>query len=140
VNVMKSKNPRPTREEIDDQKFRTAMDGVRFRERIEREANEQMICSRCGGSDWRMEPKCLVNIVANDLIATMVCRKCKRKAPFATYMEEPYPEDEPGEVDKFELEDLTDILYNRLGLRGINRFQREIIKDRIRQRLLKQLT
>ena len=82
----------------------------------------------------------LINIVANDLIATMVCRKCKRKLPYATYMEEPYPEDEHGEVDEFELEHLTDILYGRLGLRGTNRFQREVIKDRIRQRLLKQLT
>jgi len=55
-------------------------------------------------------------------------------------MEEPYPEDEHGEVDEFELEYLTDILCGRLGLRGTNRFQKEAIKNRIGQRLLMQLT
>ena len=137
---MRSKKRGLSREEVDDQKFRNAMEGVRFRARVEREANEALVCPGCGRSDWRMQPKCLINIVANDLIATMVCRKCKRKLPYATYMEEPYPEDEHGEVDEFELEYITDILCGRLGLRGINPFERGVIKDRIRQRLLMQLT
>ncbi len=137
---MKSKNREPSREEADDQKFRAAMDGVRFRERIEREANEVILCPYCGGCDWRIQPKYVVNWTGNELLATMVCRRCEHRPPYATYLEEPYPEDEHGEVDEFELEHLTDILYGRLGLRGINRFQREAIKNRIRQKLLKQLT
>jgi len=41
-----------------------------------------------------MHPRHWVNYVANDLIATMIYRKCKRKLPFPTYIEEEFPEDE----------------------------------------------
>jgi len=93
LGMMKSKNRKPTREEVDDRKFLNSIEGERFRKRIEREANEVLVCPSCGRSDWRMQPKYLINIVANDLIATVVCRGCRRKMPYATYLEEPYPED-----------------------------------------------
>ena len=112
-------------EEVDDQKFRTAMDGVRFRERIECEANKYTMCPHCGGSDWKMKPKYVVNWVANELLATMVCRKCKRKLPFATYIEEPYPEDNMGDEAS---EGLS------FGIFGINRGHRRRKLD-IDQRL-----
>lgn len=141
MNMMQFKKRRLTREEVDDQKFQTAIEGERFRERIEHEANEAIICPHCGSFDWKMQPKCIVNWLGNELLATMVCRKCKRKMPFASQIEPDYSlEDEAGEVDEFELEYLTDIMYRRLGIKGIHPIQREIIKDRIRQRLLKDLT
>ena len=90
---MRSRRREPTKEEVDDQKFRNAMDGVRFRARVEAEANEAMICPHCGSFDWKMQPKCLVNWVTNELIVTMVCRKCKRKMPFASQVERDHVEE-----------------------------------------------
>jgi hypothetical protein len=87
-------------ERIDDQKFQEKIERARFIERIEREANEAIVCPGCGNSNWRMHPKYWVNWLANDLIATMICRKCKRKMPFATCIEkDPEEEDEEEPVD-----------------------------------------
>jgi hypothetical protein len=72
----------------------------RFIERIEREANEAIVCLGCGNSDWRMHPKYWVNWLTNDLIATMICRKCKRKMPFATCIEKDEEAQEDGEGEE----------------------------------------
>ncbi len=136
---MKTRKREPSREELDDKKFRAAIDGVRFRSRIEHEANEAIICPSCGSADFRIEPKYLINIVANDLMATMVCRKCKCKLPFSTYIEEPYPEDEPEEeLNDDELDELdffVNVVYGKLGVTGIHPMAAEMIKDRIRRKL-----
>jgi hypothetical protein len=97
--VIEFKKRKLTKEELDDRKFSMAMEGERFRKRIEREANEVMLCPYCYSHDWKMQPKYLANIVANDLIATMVCRKCKRKMLFSTWIDEPYPEDDVDDAD-----------------------------------------
>jgi len=127
---MRSRRREPTKEEVDDQKFRNAMDGVRFRARVEAEANEAMICPHCGSFDWKMQPKCLVNWVTNELIVTMVCRKCKRKMPFASQVEPALTEE-----DMVELDDLADQIYNQLEPVGINPFMEEILKARLRRRI-----
>jgi hypothetical protein len=91
--------PKIDQELIDDQKFQQKLEAKRFTDRIEREANEALVCPGCGRSTWRMHHKYWVNYVANDLIATMICRKCKRKLPFATSIEEGYPEDNEDEPE-----------------------------------------
>lgn len=75
--------PRIDQELIDDEKFQQKL-----------EANKALVCPGCGRSSRRMHPKYWVNYVANDLMATMICRKCKRKLRFATYIEEEFPEDD----------------------------------------------
>jgi CRISP-associated protein Cas1 len=65
-------------EAIDDQKFQQKLDAKQFTEGLEREANQQLQCPDCGSSNWRMRPIYYVNWAANELVATMVCRKCKR--------------------------------------------------------------
>ena len=67
--------PKRDQELIDDAKFQQKLAAKRFTDRIEREANEVLVCPGCGRSTWRMHYKYLVNYVANDLIATMICRK-----------------------------------------------------------------
>jgi hypothetical protein len=96
-------------ETIDDQKFQEKIERGRFIERIEREANEAIVCPGCGNSDWRMHHKYFANILTNDLFATMICRKCKRKMPFATRIEkdEEEQEDEDEEEESFP--------FNRFG-------------------------
>jgi len=90
---MRSKKRELSREEVDDRKFLNSIDGERFKKRIECEANEAILCPRCGSYDWKMKPKYVVNWVANELLATMVCRKCKRKALFATQIERDHDEE-----------------------------------------------
>jgi len=84
--------PQKDQELIDDQKCQQKLESKRFTERIEREANEAILCPNCFSSDWRMKPKYLANWVANELVATMVCRKCKRSVLFGTHLEEEYRE------------------------------------------------
>lgn len=127
---MRSRNRKLAREEIDDQKFRTAMEGVQFRARIEREANKYTVCPHCGGSSWKMKPKYVVNWVRNDLIATMVCHECKRAVLFGTQIEPDYTEEEQEELDEF-----TDQLYSQLGITGVHPFIEENLKSRLRRRL-----
>jgi hypothetical protein len=92
---------RTDQEAIDDQKFQEKIERRRFIERIEREANEGIVCPGCGNSNWRMHHKYWVNWLTNDLIATMICRKCKRKMPFGTHIEK---DDEEQEDDEEESE------------------------------------
>ena len=77
-----------------------------------------------------MKPKYVVNWVANELIATMVCRKCKRAVLFATQIEPDYTEEEEDELDEF-----TDQLYNQLEITGVDPFMEEILKARLRRRI-----
>lgn len=123
---MKSKKREPSREEVDDQKFLNALEGERFRERIEREANEAILCPHCGGCDWKMKPKYVFNWVRNDLIATMVCRECKRKLPFVTYLEEPYPEDDEDD------EDSVSLVFEMLGINRKPRRRKLDVDQRLR--------
>lgn len=82
------------REAIEDQKFRDDLDARAYESRIEREANDQISCKRCGSSDWRVQHKHhLVNLIANEVIVTMTCRKCKQKEPFATKLDPTEDED-----------------------------------------------
>lgn len=127
---MRSKKRIPTREEVDDRKFRNAMEGVQFRARIEHEANEAIICLHCGSFDWKMQPKYIVNWLGNELLATMVCRKCKRKMPFASQIEPDYTEEDEAGLDEF-----VDQLYNQLETVGVDPFMEEILKSRLRRRI-----
>ena len=70
---------------------------IRFIERIEREANEALLCPGCFNANWKMHHKFWISIVENSLIATMICRKCKRKLPFATQLEPDEDEEEEEE-------------------------------------------
>jgi hypothetical protein len=93
--------PRLDQEAIDDQKFQQKLDAKRFTAGIVREANEQLQCPDCGSSTWRMKPIYYVNWVANELVATMVCRKCKRSILHGTHIEK-----DPEEEDEEESDDL----------------------------------
>ena len=119
--------PRLDQELVDDQKFQQKLEAKRFTDRIEREANEAILCPTCASSNWRMRPKYFANFVANDLVATMACRKCKRAVIFSTYLEEEYPEDDQ---DEDELEDEASF-----GMSGINRGPRRRRKLDFDQRL-----
>jgi hypothetical protein len=127
---MRSKKREPSREEVDDQKFLNAMEGERFRARIERKANMAILCPHCGGCDWKMKPKYVVNWVRNDLIATMVCRECKRAVLFASQIEPDYPEEEQEELDEF-----TDQLYSQLEITDVHPFVEDALKSRLRRRI-----
>jgi hypothetical protein len=72
---------------IDDQKFQEKIQRKLFFDRIVREANEALLCPGCYSADWKMHRKFWIRIVENSLIATMICRKCGRKLPFATKIE-----------------------------------------------------
>ena len=114
---------RTDREAIDDQKFQQKIEMSRFIERIEREAKEALTCPGCFSADWRMHHKYWVSIVENSLLATMICRKCKRKLPFATQIEP--DEDEEEEEDE--------PAYHPFGLgRARRRRKRLDIDQRIR--------
>lgn len=82
---------------IDDQKFQEKIERKLFIERIEREANEALLCPGCFNANWKMHHKFWISIVENSLIATMICRKCKRKLPFATQLEPDEDEEEEEE-------------------------------------------
>jgi hypothetical protein len=118
------------KEEVDDQKFRTAMKGVQFRARIEREANKAILCPHCGGCDWKMKPKYVVNWVANELIATMVCRKCKRAVLFASQIEPDLTEEDEEQLDEY-----IDQLYSQLGITRVHPLIEETLKARLRRRI-----
>jgi hypothetical protein len=79
---------------IDDQKFQEKIEMRRFIERIEHEANEALLCPGCYSANWKMHHKYWISIVENSLLATMICRKCKRKLPFATHIEPDEDEEE----------------------------------------------
>jgi hypothetical protein len=74
-------------EAIDDQKFQEKIERELFIERIEREANEALLCPGCFNANWKMHHKYWISMAENSLLATMICRKCKRKLPFATQLE-----------------------------------------------------
>ena len=103
--------PKLGQELIDDQKFQQKLEARRFTDRIEREANEFILCPTCASSNWRMKPWVQVDYVANNLIAIMVCRKCRRAVLFATCIEEEYPEESE---DEDELED--EAAFSLLGI------------------------
>ncbi len=63
--MMEFKKRRLTKEELDDRKFRMTVEGERFRERIEREANEAIICPHCGSFDWKMKWVRWMNLNSN---------------------------------------------------------------------------
>jgi hypothetical protein len=109
--------PRVDQELIDDEKFQQKIEAQKFIERIEREANDAIVCPGCGDSNWRMHHKYWVDWLANDLIATMICRRCKRKMPFGTCIEK----DEEEQEDEDEEEESEDLPF---GLFGINRRRR----------------
>jgi hypothetical protein len=93
--------PRLDQEAIDDQKFQQKLDAKRFTAGLEREANEQLQCPACGSSTWRMRPIYYVNWAANELVATMVCRKCKRSILHGTHIaKDPEEEDEEESDDR----------------------------------------
>jgi hypothetical protein len=79
---------------IDDQKFQQRIQRKLFFDRIVREANEALVCPGCYSANWKMHHKYWISIVENSLIATMICRKCKRKLPFATQLEPDEDEEE----------------------------------------------
>jgi hypothetical protein len=109
--------PRLDQELIDDQKFQQKLEAKRFTDRIEREANEAMLCLACFSSDWRMQPKYLANFVANSLIATLVCLRCKRKIPFETQIGK-----DPDQFEEDEEEaDPIALLFGIRGLLGTGR-------------------
>jgi hypothetical protein len=89
--------PPDHQELIDDQKFQQEIEKKLFFDRIIREANEALLCPRCFKADWRMHHKFWISIVENSLIATMICRKCGRKLPFATQIEPDEDEEEEEE-------------------------------------------
>jgi hypothetical protein len=82
---------------IDDQKFQQRIERKLFFDRIVREANEALLCPGCYSANWKMHHKYWVSIVENSLIATMICRKCGRKLPFATQIEPDEDEEEEEE-------------------------------------------
>jgi RNase P subunit RPR2 len=82
---------------IDDQKFQEKIQRKLFFDRIVREANEALLCPGCYTANWRMHRKFWIRIVENSLIATMICRKCGRKLPFATQIEPDEDEEEEEE-------------------------------------------
>lgn len=90
--------PRLDQEAIDDQKFQEKIERKLFFDRIVREANEALLCPGCYSANWKMHHKYWISIVENSLLATMICRKCKRKLPFATQIEP--DEDEAEEEDE----------------------------------------
>jgi hypothetical protein len=94
----RSQRVKVDQELVDDQKFQEKIDRALFIERIEREANEALTCPNCFSANWKMHHKYWVSIVENSLVATMICRKCKRKLPFATQIEP--DEDEEEEEDE----------------------------------------
>jgi hypothetical protein len=98
--TLPTRKPKVDQELIDDQKFQQKIEMSRFIERIEREANEALLCPGCYSAHWRMHHKYWVSILENSLIATMICRKCKRKLPFATQLEPDEDEDEEEEEDE----------------------------------------
>jgi hypothetical protein len=89
--------PRLDQEAIDDQKFQEKIDRELFIERIEREANDALLCPGCFNANWKMHHKYWISITENSLLATMICRKCKRKLPFATQLEPDEEEEDEGE-------------------------------------------
>jgi hypothetical protein len=89
--------PRIDQELIDDQRFQEKIQRKLFFDRIVREANEALVCPRCYSADWKMHYKFWISIVENSLIATMICRKCRRKLPFATQLEPDEDDDEEEE-------------------------------------------
>jgi hypothetical protein len=91
--------PRLDQEAIDDQKFQEKIERKRFFDRIVREANEALLCPGCYSADWKMHHKFWVSIVENSLLATMICRKCGRKLPFATQIEPDEDEEDEEESD-----------------------------------------
>jgi hypothetical protein len=98
----KSQRAKPSldQEAIDDQKFQQKLDAKRFTEGLEREANEQLQCPDCGSSTWRMRPIYYVNWPANELVATMVCRNCKRSILHGRHIQkDPEEEDEEDSDD-----------------------------------------
>jgi hypothetical protein len=92
--------PRLDQEAIDDQKFQQKLNAKRFTEGLEREANEQLQCPDCGSSTWRMRPIYYVNWPANELVATMVCRNCKRSILHGRHIEKD-PEEEDSDEPLF---------------------------------------
>ena len=113
--------PRLDQEAIDDQKFQQKLDAKRFTDGIVREANEQLQCPDCGRSTWRMKPIYYVNWVANELVATMVCRKCKRSILHGTHIEK-----DPEEEDEEESDDLP---FGIFGFRPRPRRRRKLDLD-----------
>mgnify|MGYP001066680285 FL=1 len=134
---MRSKKRGFSREEVDDRKFLNSMEGERFRKRIEREANEAILCPRCGSYDWKMQSKYVVNWLANELLATMVCRKCKRKALFATQIEPDPIEPDLAEEDEEGINDYIDQVCRQLRITGVHPIIKEILKTRLKRRLLR---
>jgi hypothetical protein len=94
--------PRVDQELIDDQKFRQKLELEKFRDRIEREANQQLLCPNCASADWRMKPLCYVNWAANELVAVMVCRNCKRTILHGTHIEKDEEQEDEGEEEESE--------------------------------------
>jgi hypothetical protein len=112
---------------MDDQKFQQKLEAKRYFDRIVHEANDTAQCPGCGGWDWRMQPKYWVDITANSLVATMVCRGCKRKILFETQIERDYPDEEEEE----ESEDLP------FGMFGVGSRSRHRLDFDQRLRLLR---
>jgi len=77
-----------------------------------------------------MKPKYVVNWVANELIATTVCRKCKRAVLFASQIEPDYTEEEQEELDEY-----IEQLYSQLGITGVHPLIEEPLKARLRRRI-----
>jgi hypothetical protein len=94
-----TRKPRIDQELIDDQKFQQKIEMSLFIERIEREANDALLCPGCFTAKWKMHHKFWVSIVENSLLATMICRKCKRKLTFATQLE---PDEDETDEDEEE--------------------------------------
>ena len=71
---------------IDDQKFLDELEAERFNHRIAREADELILCPRCGITEWRVEDKhqVLALLLMNEVLVTIVCRKCKKRLPFVS--------------------------------------------------------
>jgi len=128
--VMKPKKRKLTREELDDQKFQNAMEGVEFRARIEREASKHVTCRHCGGFEWKMQPKFIFNWLENSVFATLVCRQCKHGALYATQFIPDRTEEEEEELDEF-----TDQVYSQLGIRVLHPVVEDKLKARLRRRL-----
>ena len=75
-------------EEIEDRKFKDDLEHAAFISRIEREANEEIPCPKCGDSNWRVHHKHQqVNVITNEIVVTMTCRKCGKRMPFATLLD-----------------------------------------------------
>jgi hypothetical protein len=94
-----TRKPRIDQELIDDQKFQEKIERELFIERIEREANDALLCPGCFNANWKMHHKYWISMAENSLLATMICRKCKRKLPFATQLEPDEDEEEEEESE-----------------------------------------